>query len=260
MSFIYKHVLLIGATSGIGRGMADRFIKEGIKVTAVSRRKDKLDQFVNQHGEEKAKSIVFDISRTDATSQFAADTLEASPDIDCLFLNAGKQGHYDLSKPASIDLATFNAEVHLNFTSLVALTHAFLPHLQAKGSLTSIVITGTNIAIVPAFMVPAYSASKAALNAYMFCLREALTGSNVKVIDISPPAVQTELHDYIGEERGRAIGMPLKDFVEVAYKGLAAGSDQIIVGSIGPEDHFNDIITKRRAAFDGLSKMMRGAF
>ena len=51
--------------------------------------------------------------------------------------------------------------------------------------------------------------------------------------------------------------MPVLAFVEEAFKGLAAGSDQIVVGSIGPVETFHEIIDKRRAAFENLAKMMR---
>ena len=54
-----------------------------------------------------------------------------------------------------------------------------------------------------------------------------------------------ELHDYMGEEVGRKVGMPLDVFIEEAYNGLAAGSDTIFVGAIGPKDMFNDIVDKR---------------
>lgn len=68
-----------------------------------------------------------------------------------------------------------------------------------------------------------------------------------------------ELHDYMGEQAGRKLGMPLDAFTETAYQGLAEGKDQIIIGSIGPAETFNEIIDKRRTAFENLSKMMRGA-
>jgi NADP-dependent 3-hydroxy acid dehydrogenase YdfG len=64
---------LIGATAGIGKGMADRLIEAGVKVTAVGRRKDRLDAFVNQHGEGKAKAVVFDIANMDQIPTFAAE-------------------------------------------------------------------------------------------------------------------------------------------------------------------------------------------
>ncbi|KAI4124803.1 MAG: hypothetical protein LQ338_004629, partial [Usnochroma carphineum] len=91
--------------------------------------------------------------------------------------------------------------------------------------------------------MPAYSASKAALNAFTLCLREQLTnaGSSVKILEISPPPVQTELHDYMGPEKGRALGMPLDQFCDQAYEGLAKGEDQVIIGSAGPQEDFMDI-------------------
>lgn len=63
MSFPYRHVLIIGATSGIGRAMADHFIANGIRVTAVGRRQDRLGEIVAQHGSEKASGIAFDIEK-----------------------------------------------------------------------------------------------------------------------------------------------------------------------------------------------------
>ena len=107
--------------------------------------------------------------------------------------------------------------------------------------------------------MPAYSASKAALNSFTLCLREQLTyaSSNVKILEVSPPVVQTELHDYMGLEKGRALGMPLNQFCDEAYNGLASGKDQVVIGSIGPPDTFIDIVDKRRGAFEFLAKMMR---
>lgn len=73
MTFPYKHVLLVGATSGIGRAMADRLIQAGVKVTAVGRRKQRLDEFVEKHGGEKASAMVYDVSNIDQAPQFASE-------------------------------------------------------------------------------------------------------------------------------------------------------------------------------------------
>jgi short-subunit dehydrogenase involved in D-alanine esterification of teichoic acids len=66
--------------------------------------------------------------------------MRMSPDIDCVFLNAGVQRRYDFSQPEQVDLAEFNSEVTVNFTSFVALTHAFLPFLASKKSQTSLIL------------------------------------------------------------------------------------------------------------------------
>ncbi|GFF34985.1 uncharacterized oxidoreductase DltE [Aspergillus udagawae] len=257
MAFPYKHVLLIGATAGIGRAMADRLIQAGVKVTAIGRRKDRLDEFVQKHGEQMASAVPFDISNIENIPKFAAEIIDSYPDMDCLFLNAGIQLPFELDDRGHFDLVKFNQQMNVNFFSLVALTHAFLPFLVAKGRPTSIIFTGSNVAIVPAATLPAYSASKAALNVFTLCLRDQLQNSNVAVIEISPPPVQTEIHDYMGEESGRNFGMPLGTFTDLAFKGLVAGQDQIVIGSIGPAESFNAIIDQRRKAFEDLAKLMR---
>ncbi|KAB8217453.1 hypothetical protein BDV33DRAFT_193535 [Aspergillus novoparasiticus] len=252
MSFPYKHFLLIGATSGIGKAMADRLIESGAKVTAVGRRQDRLDEFVRQHGEDKASAVNFDISKTEQAPQFAKDVFTKYPDIDCVFLNAGVQRQHNLTSQETFKLGEFLHEVHVNFTSLVTLAHVFLPYLTAKTEPVSFIFTGANLAIVPACPMPAYSAAKAALNAFILCFREQLKSTNVKVIELSPPAVQSELHDYMTPEVGRKIGIPLDQFIDEAFAGLQAGKDQVVVGSITDEKTFYEVLNKRRAMFETL--------
>ncbi|KAL4787237.1 hypothetical protein BJX76DRAFT_354423 [Aspergillus varians] len=256
MALPYKHCLAIGATSGIGLAMATQLIQTGAKVTVVGRRQERLDEFVQTHGPEKANAVAFDITRLDDIPAFAKNVMTKSPELDCIFFNAGTQSPFDVAE--EFDLARFHDEVKINFSSFVSLTHALLPYLKKNPSPTAFVFTGSNLSIVPGATLPAYSASKAALNAFTLCLREQLRHSNTKVIEISPPPVQTELHDYMGEEAGRSLGMPLDTFIQQAYQGLIEGKDQIVIGSIGPADTFNEIVDKRRTAFTNLAKIMRG--
>ena len=75
MPFHYNKILVIGATSGIGRGLAERFVKEGSKVIVSGRRQNKLDEFVKQHGEDKASAEAFDITKLDEIPNFVAKYL-----------------------------------------------------------------------------------------------------------------------------------------------------------------------------------------
>ncbi|KAJ5772946.1 Glucose/ribitol dehydrogenase [Penicillium paradoxum] len=259
MSLSYKHVLLVGATSGIGRAMADRLIQAGIKVTAVGRRKERLDEFVEKHGKEKAAGMIYDVSDIDKAPQFAADAFAQYPDIDCVFLNPGTQRKYNLVDPKDGDLSDFRAEMDVNFTSYVALTQAFVPFLTSKSASTSFIFTTSLLALVPAPRIPAYSASKAALGAFVYCLRDQLDDSNVKVIELAPPLVSTELHDYLGVEKGRSMGMPVEQYAEDAYQELEKGSDEIIGGSVGPTDLFKGLTEKRRDIFNQFAPLLRHA-
>jgi short-subunit dehydrogenase involved in D-alanine esterification of teichoic acids len=73
--------------------------------------------------------------------------IKTSPDIDCVLLNAGVQHAFDLADPAGFNLERFQEEMTVNFSSLVALTHAFLPFLSSKQTATSFILS-----VVPADM------------------------------------------------------------------------------------------------------------
>lgn len=62
-----------------------------------------------------------------------------SPTIDSIFLNAGIMLPTDMTDPEKFNLSSFYKQMHVNFTSYVALTHAFLPYLTRKGGDTSLI-------------------------------------------------------------------------------------------------------------------------
>lgn len=68
----------------------------------------------------------------------------------------------------------------------------------------------------------------------------------------------------MGEEQGRKMGMPVETFTDLAFKGLASGKDQLIIGGLGPpglkgiNEPFVEIVPKRRGAFETLAKLMMG--
>jgi short-subunit dehydrogenase len=182
------------------------------------------------------------------------------PLIDCAFLNAGTLHSFHFSKPDTVDLEIFNHEMTINFTSFVALTHALLPHLLAHNKQSSLIFTGSQISLVPAFVMPAYSASKAALDAFIMCLREQLRDTNVQVMHISPGPIQTELNDSgMGQESSTRFGMPMKEFVDQAYAGLVGKQADIFPGCVGgsTKEQFEEIVETRAEAFARLSKVIR---
>lgn len=65
MTFEYKKVLVIGATSGIGKALSERLVQNGVSIIITGRRKEKLDEFVKQHGADKVQAKVIDIMKID---------------------------------------------------------------------------------------------------------------------------------------------------------------------------------------------------
>lgn len=65
MSFGYKKVLVIGATSGIGKALSVKLVQNGIPIIIAVRRKDNLDEFIARHGSDKVQAKVFDVLKLD---------------------------------------------------------------------------------------------------------------------------------------------------------------------------------------------------
>lgn len=194
-----------------------------------------------------------------------------------MFINSGVQSQIRLSRPSSVDLDAFRNEVNTNFLSVVDISIKFLPKLQEKKFPTGLIFTGTHLAIIPATTLPAYSASKAALHSYVYSLREQSRGSSTKITEIWPPVVQSEcksrvpylharltlaaeLHDYMGQERGRSMGMPVQEFTEKTYSQLVTGCDDVLVGSVGREEPYLELFRSRKQQADDLTKLVLSHF
>lgn len=140
MAYPHKCVLLIGATSGIGLAMAEKFVAWGSKVIVVGRRKDRLDSFVAKHGSDKAASEVLDITETGNIPNFVKIVTSKHPEIDNVFLNAGIMNHGIVSQPDTLDLQDFHMTMQVNFTGIVNVVTAFLPFLKSKPTATSLTL------------------------------------------------------------------------------------------------------------------------
>ncbi|CAI0648960.1 unnamed protein product [Colletotrichum noveboracense] len=257
MSFPYKQVLLVGATSGIGADMADKLVQEGIKVIAVGRRQDRLDAFVQKHGPSRADSICFDITDRAGLDNFVNEVCRKFPELDCVFINSGVQSQIRLSRPSSVDLDAFRNEVNTNFLSVVDISIKFLPKLQEKKFPTGLIFTGTHLAIIPAATLPAYSASKAAVHSYVYSLREQSRGSSTKIIEIWPPVVQSECKPRSEADLWECLS---RSSPKKTYPQLVTGCNDVLVGSVGREEPYLELFRSRKQQADDLTKLVLSHF
>ncbi|KAJ6262264.1 hypothetical protein Dda_3070 [Drechslerella dactyloides] len=222
--FNYKKVLVTGATSGIGKAFAERLVKEGIAVVVTGRREDRLKAFVEQNGGDYE---AFDLAKLGEIPQFVAKVTEKHPDIDAVVLNSGIQRGFNFTKPESVKLDVINEEVTVNYLSYVHLTTAFLPFLQKKDS-SALIYVGSVVGLVPFARCLNYCATKAALHQFVLSLRNQLKDSPIQVLEILPPAVQTELHDEVHQpdiKDGGKLGMPIDEFTEETWNALIEGNE-----------------------------------
>lgn len=150
-----------------------------------------------------------------------------------MFLNSGVQQSLDFASPETIDLDRVAVELTTNYISHIHLTAAFLPFLQHQRTPTALVFTTSGLALVPILRCPTYCASKAAMHHLVLAMRAQLEGGNVAVVEILPPAVQTELHDQPDIEDGRSIGMPIGELTDKAVS-LALGNALFLFWGVFP--------------------------
>ncbi len=247
MAPLYKKALIVGATSGIGKALAAKLVREGTPVIITGRRRERLDAFVAEHGSGNASAVALDITQLNEIPSIAASILEAHPDLDCIVLNAGIQRAFDFARPETVDLDVFGEELTTNYLSFVHLATAFLPHLRKlakekqkqkqKQKQTHLVFVSASLGLVPGLLrTPGYNASKAALHSWIMSVRQQLKNTghgDVRLVEVFPPAVQTELHDTKHQpdlQNGGELGMPLPAYTEKMYAGLERGDEQFAIG------------------------------
>lgn len=196
-------ILITGGGSGIGEALAHRLHDAGNTVIVAGRRREALDAAIA--GRANMHAMTLDIDSADAIEAFAAEVIAAHPNLNVLINNAGIMRYEGLS--ARRDLSDAEATITTNLLGPIRLTNALVDHLKAQDDAAIVNVT-SGLAFVPLVIAATYSATKAAIHSYTLSLRDALAGS-VEVIELAPPAVQTDLTPG---QRDRAGYQPLDDF------------------------------------------------
>ncbi|KAG5728622.1 hypothetical protein E4T56_gene1997, partial [Termitomyces sp. T112] len=194
-----KCILVTGATSGIGRALAIALaaLPSRPQVIAAGRRQSRLDELAESDLETVQVNLDTDAKGLKA---FTDSVLRKYSNLDTIILCAGVQHEFEFKE--KVDLSNIASEINVNYTSTVSLIALFLPHLlkfAAEGRPCLIIPVTSGLAIAPAPQVPNYSASKAALHSFCTSLQVQLQGTNVHVLEIIPPLVESEIHDAYGK-------------------------------------------------------------
>ncbi|KAL5494703.1 hypothetical protein ACEPAI_164 [Sanghuangporus weigelae] len=231
-------VIVIGATAGIGRALALAIHALPTKPTVIvaSRRRERLDELVKK-GDGRIEAMQVDISAgRDVLKAFANEVMRKYPGLDAVLFAAGIQRAADFKEPEKIDLDALFEEVHVNYLAIVALTKFFLPHflrLSFEGRPTFIIPISSGLAMVPVTHVTSYCATKAAVHSLSMSLRNSLIDTNVHIMEIMPPLVESELHNHQGTTEALSKNwMPLDEFTKYTMEGLQRGDFNIIIPSM----------------------------
>jgi len=184
-----KRVLITGASSGIGRATAERFLNEGAQVALVGRREGVLKDAASraEHGESFV--IAADLSTEDGSEYCVAQAIEMMGGLDVLINAAGilKGGRIE---DTTLDL--WDEMMNINLRSVFHLMKIAVPHLESsRGNIVNVSsVTGPRS--FPGVL--AYCVSKAAVDQLTRCVALELAAKGVRVNAVNPGVVVTELH------------------------------------------------------------------
>ena len=239
MQLTNNTILITGGTSGLGLAFAERFYQLGNKVIVTGRRQERMNML-----EEKYPGMITKFCEmTDEAQRNALvkSVTKEFPELNVFINNAGVQLISDFTKP--IELPRVHEELETNIVAPLHLATALVPHLSKKENGVIINVT-SGLSFVPLARVALYSATKAAFRSLTMSLRYQLRYTTVKVVEMIPPQVDTELGAELrGGQAGTHGGMPVADFLAEAMAGLEKGDDEVTVG------HAKNLREKRKTAF-----------
>jgi uncharacterized oxidoreductase len=199
-------IFIPGSTSGIGLALAVELQARGNTVIVGGRRAELLGQIAAGHP--GIDTVQIDTADPASIESAAKDVLARHPDLNVLVTMAGIMRVEDWHQPGSF-LASAESVITTNVLGPIRLIAAFVEHLRAQPDAT-IVTVSSGLAFAPLKVTPSYSASKAAIHMLSESLRLQLADTTVKVVELVPPSVRTEL--LPGQENSD-FAMPLDDYV-----------------------------------------------
>ncbi|MDX6238850.1 MAG: putative oxidoreductase [Kribbellaceae bacterium] len=220
-------ILIAGATSGIGLGLALRLHKAGNRVIVSGRREDRLAQIVAENP--GVESVVLDTTDPVAIQDVTAQLLQRFPDLNVLVAMAGIMLPEDLHSGGF--LTTAEATVATNLLGPIRLVAALTEHLATRPQAT-IMTVSSGLAFVPLPITPTYNATKAAIHSFTESLRVQLADTGTDVLELVPPAVRTAL---MGQEEADN-AMPLDAFLDEVMNILGSNEqpNEILVKAVAP--------------------------
>ncbi len=211
-------ILITGGASGIGFGLAERFIKEGNTVIICGRRESALNE-----AKEKLPSVITkqcDLLTSGGREELYTWISEEHPDVNVLVNNAGIQQWMNVTDADFFTRA--KEEIATNIEAPVHLTSLFI---QLK-ALNTIMNVTSGLSFVPYHKTPVYSATKAFFHSFTTSMRYLLSSKKIEVVEIIPPALNTDLGGKGLHDHAPAVS----DFIESIFVQLKEGKTNLTFG------------------------------
>ncbi|KAL5337950.1 hypothetical protein BJX70DRAFT_220738 [Aspergillus crustosus] len=230
--------LVTGGGGGIGKALSSYLISQGIKVLIAGRTESSLKATAQEIG--AAGYYLLDTGNTPAIPEFISRVTSEHPDLDCLINNAGVQRPLEVFKtPTAEYLQKADQEIDINIRGPLHLSLALLDHFKTKPS-AAIINVSSVLGFVPFSVInPVYNGTKAWLHSWTVTLRTQLEwaglGEKIKVIEIAPPMVESNLHRERedpddNKKKNNPIALTMKEFIDEVAQKLEGGEVMIAPG------------------------------
>jgi uncharacterized oxidoreductase len=219
-------VLITGGATGIGYALAEAFIKAGNEVLICGRRENKLAEAQQKLPQLKTRRC--DLSKKEEREALCNWVKENYPGVNIVVNNAGIQRFINFKK-GTAELFGGEDEIQVNFAALVHLS-AFFTLLLLKKKEAAIINVSSGLGFIPIAYMPVYCATKAGVHSFTVCLRHQLKDTPIKVFEIVPPAVDTELGKGTRGDSERHYGIPASDVAAATMISLKKDEYEIVVG------------------------------
>ena len=229
-------IWITGASSGIGKATAIKFLQEGYRVILSARNKSALESVkANAPNPELCAVLPLDLAESDHFGEKVSQAISFFGHIDIMFHNGGISQR-SLARETALEVDRKLMEV--NFFGTVALTKALLPHFIERRSGHFAVITS----LVGKFGSPyrsAYAASKHALHGFFDSLRAEQFRENIVVTMICPGFIRTQVsvNAITGDgtplnfmDDAQANGMSAEKCAEKIFSALRKQKEEVYIG------------------------------
>lgn len=222
-----KIIFITGATKGIGLELAKQLLAKNNTVIIGARNQKELDLISNEF--ENINTLYFDVLKNENLSSISRIIEQEYGRLDVLInnaaiLNAGNFNEIDYS------FEKIETEILTNIASLIKITKVLLP-LFSKQKQSAIINITSGVAYMPMPYLPVYSATKAALQSFTYSLRASLKNTNIKVFEVLPPLVATQMTENM---KGKAKDMKKitpYDCAKQIINGIEKENHTIHIGS-----------------------------
>lgn len=236
-------VLITGGGTGIGLALAEQLLRQDNQVIICGRRRARLLEAQKRFPQLVVRAC--DVSNPQARQELVAWITSEYGALNILVNNAGIQRMVDFRSGVR-DLADADEEVATNLVAPIHLSAMLIPHLVRQEQ-AAIVNISSGLGFTPLAAVPVYCATKAAIHSLCLTLRFQLRETSVRVFEVAPPMVATELSGSRRRPPADEHNMSAEDVARGTLQAIEQDRYEVALGSaVG-------LYTQREALFNSIN-------